>query len=349
MQINSWLARLNPFSTLTTVSLLIFSLLYVQHRHLTMPNSHLHPQEADKATLANKAFFNTEFAQNAEPSEARDLGTQIGQHSLQFTGQETAPGAVFDWSKAKVLDFACGTGMISETLAPHVHEAVGVDISPDMVSVYNGKTINNMAAFEFDLIAHENRKSSETDASATSKAIGSDFDAAVCSLAYHHFTDISQANHALYARLKKQGWAIVVDFAEGTAEDGGAHAPAEGHEHGHDHGHSHSHEHAHGHGHGHSHSHGHDDHLPHKGGFSPTLLTASLAATGFSHCSAHTFLASAWATADFKRMFKWHYDPAQEAQGKEPGMKVWDEKVDEDGTRRYLVKWKMVMAYGQKL
>ncbi|KAI5984005.1 hypothetical protein EDD15DRAFT_2312577 [Pisolithus albus] len=35
------------------------------------------------------------------------------------------------------MDFACGTGLISRELAPHAKSIVGVDISQNMVDMYN--------------------------------------------------------------------------------------------------------------------------------------------------------------------------------------------------------------------
>ncbi|MCA9579766.1 MAG: class I SAM-dependent methyltransferase [Myxococcales bacterium] len=47
---------------------------------------------------------------------------------------------------ARVLDFGCGTGLLSERIAPHVAEVVAVDASPAMVAVLADKRIPNVRA-----------------------------------------------------------------------------------------------------------------------------------------------------------------------------------------------------------
>ncbi|KAI6111160.1 S-adenosyl-L-methionine-dependent methyltransferase [Pisolithus sp. B1] len=43
----------------------------------------------------------------------------------------------FAEEESVVMDFACGTGLISRELAPHAKSIVGVDISQNMVDMYN--------------------------------------------------------------------------------------------------------------------------------------------------------------------------------------------------------------------
>ncbi|MCA9577917.1 MAG: class I SAM-dependent methyltransferase [Myxococcales bacterium] len=47
---------------------------------------------------------------------------------------------------ARVLDFGCGTGLLSERMAPHVAEVIAVDASPAMVAVLSEKRIPNVRA-----------------------------------------------------------------------------------------------------------------------------------------------------------------------------------------------------------
>ncbi len=49
-------------------------------------------------------------------------------------------------SDARVLDFGCGTGLLTERLAPHVKEIVAVDASPAMVEVLTAKGLDNVRA-----------------------------------------------------------------------------------------------------------------------------------------------------------------------------------------------------------
>jgi len=55
----------------------------------------------------------------------------------------------------RVLDFACGTGLVTLRLAPHVSHIRGIDISPDMVSIAQEKvrvqSVPNMEITNTDL------------------------------------------------------------------------------------------------------------------------------------------------------------------------------------------------------
>jgi ubiquinone/menaquinone biosynthesis C-methylase UbiE len=45
----------------------------------------------------------------------------------------------------RLLDYACGTGMLSRVLAQHTSEAIGIDLSEDMVNVYNAQAQNQVS------------------------------------------------------------------------------------------------------------------------------------------------------------------------------------------------------------
>lgn len=47
---------------------------------------------------------------------------------------------------ARVLDFGCGTGLLTEQLAAEAERVVAVDVSPAMVEVLRGKAIENVEA-----------------------------------------------------------------------------------------------------------------------------------------------------------------------------------------------------------
>jgi len=50
------------------------------------------------------------------------------------------------WKRKRILDFGCGTGLLSEKLAPLVDKVVAVDTSPDMIDVLRRKEIDNVTA-----------------------------------------------------------------------------------------------------------------------------------------------------------------------------------------------------------
>lgn len=205
----------------------------------------------EKLNKANQDHYNESGAAQYEDDQKRALAKIVGTEILQFVHpaakgdvQElevefdsggTPPGhnddienvyAQFWKSEAtKVLDFACGTGLVSEVLAPYVKQIIGVDISQAMVDLYNQKVYNQgipteeMAAYCLD-ICDDNVKHDHFSRDY--------FDAAVVSMAYHHLPDVRIVTKKIVSVLKPGGWLYVVDI--------------EGHNHDHGHG-PHKHEH----------------------------------------------------------------------------------------------------------
>lgn len=48
------------------------------------------------------------------------------------------------WRDKRVLDFGCGTGLLTERLAPLVREVIALDTSPSMIDVLRSKGIANV-------------------------------------------------------------------------------------------------------------------------------------------------------------------------------------------------------------
>ncbi|KAL1899548.1 hypothetical protein Sste5346_002950 [Sporothrix stenoceras] len=159
----------------------------------------------------------------------------------------------------RLLDYACGNGVISTALAPYASHIRGADISSTMVQRYNeaaeaaGFAPERMRAAEADLAAG-------SDPALAKAAEGDEFQGfnmALISMALHHVEHPVAVIQGMASRLAPGGKLLVIDLnlPEGEAATG----PPAGHGHGHDHGHAHSHDHSHGHDHhGHNHDHAHD-------------------------------------------------------------------------------------------
>ncbi|KAG5634465.1 hypothetical protein H0H81_001848 [Sphagnurus paluster] len=166
----------------------------------------------------------------------------------------------FDEETTTIMEYACGTGLVSRELAPYVRRIVGVDISQGMVDQFNLR-VNNQGIQKEEMEAFCAELKGEPGELRDEK-----FDVVVCASAYHHFKDISDVTRILAYFLKPGGALLVVDLA--TPEEDQAH-PCQGQEY--THGNEHMHEHTHGNSHnpdqGHEHGHGHmhgplDDHTP---------------------------------------------------------------------------------------
>ncbi|KAF3048303.1 hypothetical protein E8E12_011659 [Didymella heteroderae] len=186
-------------------------------------------------------------------------------------------GSTTDASEVRLLDYACGTGLMTRTFGPYVTKTLGVDVSPNMVATYKsrastaGLSKETVDAVVGDLFDKTNPKPKEFNGKEWW-----DFDLATVGFGFHHFEDVVHAANQLKERLRPGGALVINDFLEGgdlLADDKGN--PVEGsegnhavhkHSHGHrHHGHDHKHEHHDDKGHkDHSHSHAHDHDHKHK-------------------------------------------------------------------------------------
>ena len=123
-------------------------------------------------------------------------------------------------SGKRLLDYACGPGMVTRTLAPYINAAVGVDVSERMVERYR-ELADTLKLQKLDGIvgnlvdAQEKEEGAAGAASATSPSMH-DFDLAVVGLGFHHFDDPARAAKALASRLRsKTGVLLIIDFVGG--------------------------------------------------------------------------------------------------------------------------------------
>ncbi|OAA65522.1 hypothetical protein SPI_02309 [Niveomyces insectorum RCEF 264] len=152
----------------------------------------------------------------------------------------------------RLLDYACGNGVLSLALSPFATHIRGMDISSTMVQRYNeaaakkGLTPERMRAVEVDLTGD--------DAEAEAAAPGPEFrgfDLALVSMALHHMEHPGAVLKGLTGRLAPGGRLLVIDWAKPTeeqAKQGVAGLPVRhsqdqdaGHDQGHGHGHNHGH------------------------------------------------------------------------------------------------------------
>ncbi|KAJ9663127.1 hypothetical protein H2201_005798 [Coniosporium apollinis] len=173
---------------------------------------------------ANKAEFNKMAAEydlkpaflkiNAQLAEAiRDRLEWIG---IDWVSEEDKPE---DGKEIHLLDYACGTGVVSRALGPYVTHTLGIDISPGMVAKFNehaqkaGLDPERIHAVEGDLCSDPPTVSS-TEASSTN------FDIAVVCAGFHHFNDTELATKRLAERLKPGGVLVIIDFLNPSGTQG---------------------------------------------------------------------------------------------------------------------------------
>jgi len=120
-----------------------------------------------------------------------------------------------DEDNTVIMDYACGTGLISQNFAPHVKTIVGVDVSEGMVQHYNTRVGNQGIPAEEMRAVHVELKErpAVADPDVKDQLDGIFFDAVVCAQAYHHFADIAETTRVLTSYLKPgTGVLLVADM-----------------------------------------------------------------------------------------------------------------------------------------
>jgi 2-polyprenyl-3-methyl-5-hydroxy-6-metoxy-1,4-benzoquinol methylase len=103
----------------------------------------------------------------------------------------------------RVLDFGCGTGLLTERLAPMVREIVAVDASPAMVAILAGKAISTVRTG----VATWTPETIDADPLAADP-----FDLVVCSSVCAFVDDYSAAVAMLATRLLPGGHFVQWDW-----------------------------------------------------------------------------------------------------------------------------------------
>ncbi|KAF1963183.1 S-adenosyl-L-methionine-dependent methyltransferase [Byssothecium circinans] len=256
---------------------------------------------------ANRKYFDhVSDAYDEKPWFAK-VNQKITDHlrsNLDWVGIPFANrGASTKDENVRLLDYACGTGLLSRVYGPYVTVTRGIDLSPNMVATYNARArTTSLPASAINAVVGDLFDKANPSPPELSGSEWKDFDLAAVGFAFHHFEDVVYAAKALKERLRPGGALVITDFLEGgdlKADENGDPIPGtEGNwaVHNHHHGHNHSHSNSHGHGHGHDHTHGHEEKKRDAG--DPTLevreeMNASIVTPHFTLDFVHNFFAEA--------------------------------------------------------
>jgi len=109
-------------------------------------------------------------------------------------------------NESEILDFGCGTGLVSLNFCDKAKSILGVDLSQKMVEIYNKKS----------KILNCNAKAEAIDVNNVNKR----FDIIVASMVFHHIENIQEMLNVLSDKLKQNGKLFIADLYE---EDGSFH------------------------------------------------------------------------------------------------------------------------------
>ncbi|KAL4254415.1 S-adenosyl-L-methionine-dependent methyltransferase superfamily protein [Abortiporus biennis] len=159
----------------------------------------------------------TEFSHVHEPNEQGHSGEHHGHHHDYPSANRDhydKDAQAFDERpshqelarRTTLMDYACGTGLVSRELSSHVKTVVGVDISQGMVDQYNLRVSNQgISPDEMKAVCIELKGSGE-------ELDGTKFDLIVCASSYHHFPSVDETTRILATFLKPGGSLLVTDI-----------------------------------------------------------------------------------------------------------------------------------------
>ena len=114
----------------------------------------------------------------------------------------------------KVLDYGCGTGLVTLQLGPQVGSITGADTSPGMLETLAGKANAmgiSVCLFPLDAVGNGD--------------LGGPYDLVVSSMTLHDVPDVPALFVRLMQHLKSGGWVALADLDE---EDGSFHGDMAG-------------------------------------------------------------------------------------------------------------------------
>ncbi|KAI6785004.1 putative methyltransferase-like protein [Emericellopsis cladophorae] len=186
------------------------------HAHADHEQGHSH-HEADDIGGRNKAHFDKLSVDLWNIPWIKALGGQITQELKKDaeTGSLNTKPSSESTRTYRMLDYACGNGVISRALALCFDDIQGLDISPEMVDQYNklaetSGLSDRMRATVGDLINGSDQLNALEY---------SGFDLIVMSMALHHVEDPVLMIRRLSERLAKGGVLLIIDWVS-PAESG---------------------------------------------------------------------------------------------------------------------------------
>ncbi|KAG8940076.1 hypothetical protein FRC03_005796, partial [Tulasnella sp. 419] len=156
--------------------------------------------EVDSLQEINRKHFN-QIANTYD-----DILPTMREHAAKIA-QVVTEQVKLDPETTSVMDFACGTGLVSINLVPYVNEVIGVDISDAMVEKYNEKaSMDELSAKKMKAVLLDISKDKE-------KLGGKKFDVIICALSYHHIDQVQEITNNLVEYLVAgTGMLLVVDL-----------------------------------------------------------------------------------------------------------------------------------------
>ncbi|OTA98739.1 hypothetical protein M426DRAFT_325732 [Hypoxylon sp. CI-4A] len=157
-----------------------------------------------------KAMFEEEWTQKMAQQLRDCLQTNVDWIGIRKLSDDGPP--------VKMMDYACGNGVVTRALFDSVDIIRGVDISDAMVEEYNRLVRESGASPERVHAVRGNFLDSSTSGAVS----GSDFhdvDVIVMSMALHHISNPEELLSHLVQRLRSGGVMVIIDYIKTPSDD----------------------------------------------------------------------------------------------------------------------------------
>ena len=114
-----------------------------------------------------------------------------------------------DSAAHRVLDLACGPGIVAEAIAPHVGEVMGIDATPEMIRLAKERLKKARLLNAGFVVADAGQLPFQRER----------FDQVVTRLSFHHFTDVPAVLSEMRRVLPARGRLIVADVVSSEDAD----------------------------------------------------------------------------------------------------------------------------------
>ncbi|KAH7418096.1 S-adenosyl-L-methionine-dependent methyltransferase [Cadophora sp. MPI-SDFR-AT-0126] len=179
---------------------------------------HHHSENTDKNhSHWNEAAstYNSKFAKTIQQiiDEIQKHHEWLGVDWAEESDSEDEGSSATPKKTVRLLDYACGTGLVSRALAPYITQSIGIDLTEGMVKEYN-TSARNQGISEAEMLAVQGNliDANSPNPPALAGKEFYDFEIAAVGLGFHHFDDPALAAKRLAERLKKGGVLFIVDF-----------------------------------------------------------------------------------------------------------------------------------------
>lgn len=132
-------------------------------------------------------------------------GVQENAENVVKTVKEIVGWSAAQWAQKRVLDFGCGTGLVTLRLAPFAGHVLGLDGSAEMLRALHRKA-------EKAEIRNVNTKNLLLNRQSNAELKEERFDLVVSILVAHHVADLQELFEIFASRLNPGGFLIIFDL-----------------------------------------------------------------------------------------------------------------------------------------